>query len=377
MMLEGYSQKLAGTGTGGSMLAGDVKMPLNVNDSDLFSGMKETPKDHQGATETMFFLIRCHVGDFLRRATDAHSTFDGIWHRMSSSAVSITPKDEAISRLEALFQQRFLQYCDPAVPWHFMCSQLGRAVIFMMRFLAHSTEYHRAEMTQSEKDSLFSLALQVITAQNLTYTMKEMQGFMWHVNLHFQWKAFIYIIGQLRYRTSGEQVTKAWEEVAKAYEFHPSFDQELSRRALPIAVSSLTLKAWDAYAAEQATQQIDEPYFIKIIRGRQKSVLNTNSSKSSLSPSNSVLQPILQPSEVANPSGDELLGGDFVHSSDWNTFHQDDVNIGLLPTIPDMAPLDHSENMNWSSWDDLLVDFQTQDPNSIPVDISGFGLGRQ
>jgi hypothetical protein len=177
MMLEGYSQKLAGTGTSGMILRGDVKMPSNVNDSDLFSGMKESPKEHEGATEMMFFLIRCLVGDFLKRSAESH-TFDGLWHRLTTSAVQVATKDRAIDELEALFQRKFLQYCDPHIPWHLMCMHLAKAIIFMMRFMAHSTDYYSADILQSEKDILFDLALQVSASQNLAYTMKEMQGFM-------------------------------------------------------------------------------------------------------------------------------------------------------------------------------------------------------
>ena len=58
-MLEGSSQKLADTetGTNASVLMGDVKMPANLNDSDIFPGMKEVPKESDRATRMMFFLI--------------------------------------------------------------------------------------------------------------------------------------------------------------------------------------------------------------------------------------------------------------------------------------------------------------------------------
>jgi hypothetical protein len=180
MMLEGYSQKLAGTGTTATLLMGDVEMPSNVNDSDLFPGMKETPKEHNGGTEMMFFLIRCHVGQFLKRSADSDTTFDGVWNRLTSSSVKAAIKDKAIDELDAFFEHKFMQYCDPSVTWHLMCRQLGSAIVFMMRFMAHSGEYHKGNLTQHEKDTLFDLAFQVAVCQNLAYTMREMQGFMWH-----------------------------------------------------------------------------------------------------------------------------------------------------------------------------------------------------
>jgi hypothetical protein len=67
IILEGFSQKVAGTGTGTTVLMGNVKMPSNLNDSDLFPGIKELPQESDRATDMMFFLIRCYVGDFMKR----------------------------------------------------------------------------------------------------------------------------------------------------------------------------------------------------------------------------------------------------------------------------------------------------------------------
>jgi hypothetical protein len=353
MMLEGYSQKLAGTGTSGMILRGDVKMPTNLNDSDLFPDMKESPKDHEGATEMMFFLIRCRVGDFLKRSAEKHTTFDGLWHRLTTSTVQVATKDRAIDELEALFQREFLQYCDPHVPWHLMCMHLAKAIVFMMRFMAHSVDYYSVDMSQSEKDILFDLALQVAASQNLAYTMEEMRGFMWHVNLHFQWKAFIYLLSELRYRTAN--VDEAWAEVEKSYESHPSFDKDLSRRALPVAVNNLTLKAWGAYIAARGVPVSGEPHFIKAIRLRQQQCRNKSSNGSMPHP-DAALPPDSSSNNGANGAND-------AHDSritedqlalDWTEFN---ASLGSSTDVPDFTQFEFPEQMTWSTVDDLLVDF--------------------
>ncbi|KAF1354080.1 hypothetical protein EJ07DRAFT_158705 [Lizonia empirigonia] len=222
IMMEGFSQKLAGTGTGtnAAALMGDVKMPANLNDSDLFP----------------------------------------VWNGLTTTAVNVTVKKKAIEELEHLFEHKFLRYCDPSIAWHLMCTHLAKAIIFMMRFMAYGANCHSPGTT----------AFQVCSSQNLAYTMKEMQGFMWHVNMHFQWKAFVYMLSELRHRTSSQEVEEAWRAVRLTYEFHPTFDQELSRRALPIAVSNLALKAWEAYVAANGIPSGGEPYFVQLLRGRQR-----------------------------------------------------------------------------------------------------------
>lgn len=53
---------------------------------------------------------------------------------------------------------------------------------------------------------------------------------------------------------------------------HPNFNKGVSKRALPVAVNKLTLKAWDAYIAARGLAVKDEPQFIRMIRERRRSV---------------------------------------------------------------------------------------------------------
>lgn len=350
IMLEGFSQKLAGTGTGtnASVLMGDVKMPANLNDSDLFPGMKELPKESDRATEMMFFLIRCHVGEFLKRFDTPKATFDGVWNKLTTTSVGVDTKEKAIAELEHLFERKFLRHCDPSVTWHLMCSHLAKAIIFMMRFMAYGASYQGKTETQVEKNALFSMSLQVCASQNLAYTMKEMQGFMWHVNMHFQWKAFVYVLSELRYRTSGSEVDQAWRNVQLTYEFHPTFDEELAKRALPIAVSNLALKAWESYKAANSVPSGGEPLFIQLIRDHQHRTKKSNTPAAQprsaaanpflTSPSNSTQQPVVNDS----------MGFNSLATFDWNPADLN-ASLGIPPVMPDMAPLDHPEEMNWSS----------------------------
>lgn len=365
VMLEGYSQKLSGTGSAGSILKGDVTMPSNVNDSDLFIGMKEPPKEHDGATEMMFYLIRCHVGDFLNRSAVTHTTFDGVWHRLTSSALHVAMKEKAIGELETLFQQKFLQYCVASIPWHFLCSQLAQTVISMMRFMAHSTEYSSGKLSQSEQDTLFQLALKVVAAQNLAYTMKEMHGFMWHVNLHFQWKAFVYTLSELRYRTQGAEVDQAWIEVETAYAHHPSFDAAPAKRALPIAVNNLTLKAWEAHVMAHGARQGGEPDFIRTIRQQRD--------RTNLPPklAQQFVHSLLGPAAHRVPNWD-MTGGENMQSASWEAT----ADFSALSNFPDGTAdpvlLAYPDSVDWEAWDNLM-----NGGEGTTIDLSAFDLELQ
>lgn len=375
VMLEGFSQKLAGTGTGSnaSIHMGDVKMPANLNDSDMFPGMKELPKESERATEMMFFLIRCHVGQFLKRFEAPRSTFDGAWNRLTTSSVNLEKKEKAISELERLFEHKFLRHCDSSIVWHLMCTHLAKAIIFMMRFMAYGADYKGKIESQAEKDSLFALSLQVLSSQNLAYTMKEMQGFMWHVNMHFQWKAFVYVLSELRYRNSGPEVEQAWRDVQLTFEFHPTFDKETSGRALPIAVSNLALKAWAAYITANGFPTGGEPYFIQLLHSRQSRSKKSSTAAGQTCVTTATPAAPVTPSFANQVSLNDSNNANSLAALDWNVADLN-ASLGMAAAMPDLVPLDYPEEMNWSTWNDLFVDFKTNDINIYPPDISSFSF---
>lgn len=196
------------------------------------------------------------------------------------------------------------------------------------------------------------------------------------VNLHFQWKAFIFLLSELRYRTEGPKVEQAWKEIEKSYEYHPSFDKELSRRALPIAVNNLTLKAWEAYTTAQGVPEIGDPYFIQLIRGRRTPATSLGAHIQSLEVVATAPQPLLNDGDTQRLVFDAQPSTNISQSFNWNIV---DFNASLGNSIgmEDLTPLNYPEQINWSTWDNLLVDFQTSSNDDMAMDFSTFNIGLQ
>lgn len=382
MMQDGFAEKLAGTG--GTMFFGEVKRPSNLNDSDLSPDMKELPQEHQGATEMMFFLIRCHLGEFLRHSANPHSSFDGVWNRLSAESTSLKAKDKAIDELEALYQRKFLDHCDRNIPWHFMCTYLSKGVVAMLRFIAHCPDGTDAKLPQSEKDLLFEWAVSVVRWQNMAYTAKEMQGCLWHINSHFQWKAFVYFVSALKHRTQGPDVDQAWKEVQTVFDFHPNFSTQASRQALPIAVATLTLTSWDAYVHDRGLPKGGEPYFIQVLRARKAKVGGkgkaSHTDAATTAASGMPMQtndhdPSQQPSSFAQPQEVTPSAGydDLIDNFQWDP----NGNSNNAFDGPQMGDLDISmleEQSNWSNWDNLMLNFELQKAGGFAGEGGMFGV---
>lgn len=62
--LDGLSGQICGTGIAMDSKTWDTKQPLNINDTDIWPGMEEPPKERGGATDMIFCLARSEIGKF-------------------------------------------------------------------------------------------------------------------------------------------------------------------------------------------------------------------------------------------------------------------------------------------------------------------------
>lgn len=180
----------------------------------------------------------------------------------------IPEKDRVIDELEARFQEQFLKYCDPSIPLHLLTIYVAKSVICTMRIMAHHPRQYPdkgASMPQKEKDMLFTESLKELEFDSLGHTHKSVQGFLWHVASHFQLDAFIYLLSELRHRTSGELVDRAWRQIELSFQNRPEMIND-TRNGLYVAIGSLALKAWQKREEAQGNYQVPPPRFISLLR---------------------------------------------------------------------------------------------------------------
>jgi hypothetical protein len=279
VFLDGQSSKLAGAGFPSWLAKFDTKMPLNISDSDLSPGMKEVPIEKEGATEMLFCCLRYEVAEALRK-TGGFGTRGFGDTRMGQFLIKqgpelIADKDKAIDALEIRFEQKYIRYCDPSIPLHLLAIYMSKSVICTMRLMAHHPRQYPdkgATMPQKEKDMLFSESLKELEIAAMGHSNKLVQGFQWHIHVHFQLDAFIYLLSELRHRTTGEQVDRAWQQVETSYEHRPEMLTE-TKNSLYYAIGNLTLKAWakreEAGGLYQGPQQVTPPRFISVLRSQR------------------------------------------------------------------------------------------------------------
>jgi hypothetical protein len=196
----------------------DCKLPLNANDLDLRPGMRAPPEIHGVNSENLFALVRSEIGDFLR-----HYPFylDFVNPALKSVARfrPLEPNSEAdaLDALERTIELKYLQYCDPQNPLHFMTIWWARGQLAKTRFIKHLAECSKssAEQTNAQRDAGISYALTMLECDTGILSSDHTKGFGWMIALNFPFPAYIHVVQDLRERPLREHAGTAWNIIGE------------------------------------------------------------------------------------------------------------------------------------------------------------------
>ncbi|KAF9870095.1 C6 transcription factor [Colletotrichum karsti] len=281
----GYDRRI-GEMTGSTVTAlstaGDCKLPLNINDTDLHVNGKDAPTPHQGATEMLFVLIRTE----LAMAISSDTARDGQRHgdkdkESGPGAVAARPmptvrmagQDQTYT-LDGFFahiEGTYLKWCDPKIPLHFFTLTMTRQSLCKMRVISFLVRMGNGEATtlqDHERDTLFLEAIQMIEYDNVVQAAESLQGYKWYTYLHFPFPAYMFLVTELRQRLTGPMVERAWDAIAENHERRGLMNTLHS--PMHIAFGNLFIKAWDAHEAgqQQIGKPVQEPLWITRLRQR-------------------------------------------------------------------------------------------------------------
>ena len=358
VLLDSRCAQLSGTGISVTAHLWDTRLPANINDSDLSPEMREMPFEHNGVTEMVFCLIRYEFGNFLRGG-NTWGGFDGAWQKLSSDNIPLGEKDNIIDQLGSYLENKFSRYCDPLIPLHTFSISLIRAAILKLRFVAHHPQQYPdkgASMSQRERDIVFATGLKMIEYDTFGQSMPSLKRFLWHVNVHFQFDAFVFVLSELRHRTSGPLIDRAWQRVQEVYDNHPELITKTPNE-LYVAIGNLTLKAWKSREeglARQLQRSTDVPTFISSLRSQRPTEGDVSLTK---------LIDANQPPAVVDDALAMNGQGSGFRMIAPNGINMYDSELRPHPQF-DSATLDMSP-VDWDFWNSLLEDneFETFDSN--------------
>lgn len=342
LILDFRSAQLSGSRIEPDVQLFETKRPLNVNDSDLSPSMKEPPVEHPGITDMLFCSIRYEIGEFMRQKR-ALKLFDGTRQR-GNAVVSVAEKDKAIDEFENMLEQKYLRYTDPSIPLHFISAGLARGAVCHMRVLAHHPRQYPdkgASLPQAEKDVLFSTSLKMVEYDNLGPSTNMIRGYLWYMKAHLQLEAFIYLLSELRNRTEGNEVDRAWHYIGLVFENHPEMVTN-TKNSLYFAIGNLTLKAWEKRLAvaghNHGLYQVAIPGFVTRLRSLRKAAPAQPMKSAANTKTNDSPDQVHHTTQMSH--GDDFLGLEMAAEFD----------PAFLATYDEMD----ASPMDWEYWQGLL-----------------------
>ncbi|TVY84831.1 Aurofusarin cluster transcription factor aurR2 [Lachnellula suecica] len=233
----------------------NCRIPLNANDSDFRQEMKEHPQDLESCTEALFVIVRSELGNFIRHAR---------YHLdLTSPALISLVKDvhpspviggSEVDGLESMIESKYLSFCDPENPLHFMTIWTARAFIAKCRLAEQLSKVPSASTPQADvqPDFTVSCALSMLECDTKLLNSPLTNRFIWMFYLYFPFTAYIQISQKLKRRPISSQAEHAWEVMSDNYEARFSF---LRQEGIPMMApffkifARFVLQAWEAREA--------------------------------------------------------------------------------------------------------------------------------
>lgn len=251
----------------------DCKIPLNVNDSDFRSEMKEPPLVQGKSSEALFAVVRSEVGDFVRR-----SMFRLDFTSPASQSVAIAkgtpphplPEENELANLEQRIEDTYLKYCDPQNPLHYMTIWTARGSLAKCRLVDHRFRYSSSSSPQAEtqSDTAISYALKMLECDTNIMISPLTKGFLWLANSYFPFTAYVQIVQELKWRPTCDQADRAWEVMSDNYRVRFGVDKHGEDSPFFKIFTDIVLQAWEVREAQvkESAQPLVIPGIVSSIK---------------------------------------------------------------------------------------------------------------
>jgi hypothetical protein len=223
--------------------AWDCAVPLNVNDSDLRSGMKVAPTESHQATDAIFAVVRAELAVYAKN-------------------------DSPQANIEDVFETKHIKHCDLGNPLHFMTAWLTRAFLAKFRLFemyartATSNVHLETELVAADLH-----AIRLLECDTKTLTSPMTKPYQWLVSIHFPGPAYVHLLKSLGKRPRNENADRAWQVLSENYEAckrNPTMD------FLTISNLSIVRKRANTmcsgYAAKFRTNEGFKHFFANFVR---------------------------------------------------------------------------------------------------------------
>lgn len=206
----------------------DTRVPLHINDSDLFPGMVQPPTERDEATDMTLCMIRCEslkTGWKISLGRPRLPKRPG--EAAGGSGLSLQDRQTLVEELEKKLQTKYLRHCEESGPRFMIASLVARLIVARFTLMV----YYPANIIRSGVDSsagqdslgppvhlsmrdgLFTTSIEALELCGILLTSKDISHWTWYSKTHIQWHAVAFVLSELCSRPPSDECDRAWKSV--------------------------------------------------------------------------------------------------------------------------------------------------------------------
>lgn len=257
----------------------DCRVPLNINDFELRPDMKKPPAKHEkSATEALFIVIWSEISDFVRRSVSHLAIIGG--GNPSPEMIKLAKQEGGELRaLETMIEKKYLAYCNPEVPLHYMALWSARSFFAKARLVDHYMAYSATppeQITEAQRAQGFAHAIRMLECDTTVRSSPLTQGYLWFVEtLQCPVLAYLHVLHGLTKHPGEEYADKAWAAICRNYEALINGPKhQRSQLMFALKFAGVVMQAWEVrQALRRQRGQVPEELPHIVLDSRAKAML--------------------------------------------------------------------------------------------------------
>ncbi|KAG9694455.1 hypothetical protein KCU95_g5630, partial [Aureobasidium melanogenum] len=248
----------------------NCKIPANLNDFDLQSGMRTLPQSHDRPTESTLAVLRYAVADLVR-----HSSFFLDFTNPALKALA-KPEDHGgdLVSLQQKIENNYLRHLNPENPHQFVTLWLIRGHVARYLLFQHFS-IPPDKQTDQERDDSITHALKMLDCHTRIMTNPSTKRHTWFLYFHFPFPAYIHILQYLRREPLAKHAEISWKTMSDSAKVRFADPEQTAypfyKTPLFKTFTKIVVKAWEARVATLQRQgKADEevPYIVEEFKRR-------------------------------------------------------------------------------------------------------------
>lgn len=269
MLFDSRVSEVANSGANMQLPTWDCKIPLNVGDSELRRDMVETLAVQETPSDSIFVVVRCEIGEYIRRAP-FHLTFAN----KSLKRLGQTEAGGNLSALETLVEKH-LSGCKEDSPLQFLTIWTSRTQLAKYRLVESCSEG-----TNTENECSLNQALRLLQCDTILMTNPSVKGYHWFLRHYLPFSGYIHIMQHLKTRKMHSK--DDWKQVGEIWNvLNDNFAARFNTVTACVgtqfkAFTNLVLGGWETLEATYKQAGVETPDIVLTIRRKVAGVALMN-----------------------------------------------------------------------------------------------------